>query len=326
MKQEAHIRLARKAELAALGQLIRAQLPDMVHAGPGPEILERQLSGLIEDGCLILARDHGRTTGVVALDLLDSQIVACYLDPALADAGTPRKLFAAAEKRALMYGLRRLECCIRAPALRFMWSIGFEPEDPEPDPSRPIVVRKNIASLAGPWMQQVFELHRELGIPENYGARHRLTMVPDCTDLESIGFDVYDREQWMWPEAAKAWRKMRMAAANAGVELQVVSAFRGLKYQAGLIRNKLEKGQKIHRILTVSAAPGFSEHHSGRALDIKSPGELSLEESFAETAAYRWLKTNARFFGFHETLGRNNRHGITWEPWHWCYRRMGQGR
>lgn len=324
MKQEASIRLARKSELNALSELIRAQLPDMVQADRPPEMLQRQLSGLIEDGCLIVARALDRYIGVVALDLLDRRIIACHLDPALADAGTPRKLFAAAEKRALMFGLRSLECCIRAPALRFMWSIGFEPEDDGPDGSRPILVRKNIETQASPRMQKVFELHRELGIPENYGARHRLIMVPDIQHLESIGFDVFDREQWMWPEAAAAWRKMREAAAHAGAELQVVSAFRGLKYQAGLIRNKLDKGQKIHQILTVSAAPGFSEHHSGRAVDIKSPGDPPLEESFAETGAYRWLKTNARFFGFHETLGRNNRHGITWEPWHWCYKRIGQ--
>lgn len=321
MKTDDGVRLARTAELEALSTLIRAQLPDMVHAGPSPETLERQFGNLIEDGCLIVARDQHRYTGVVALDLLDRQVVACYIDPALASAATPRQLFAAAERRALMYGLRVLECCIQASALRFMWSIGYAPEEQEADPSRPILVRKTIATQASDWMKTVYKLHAELGIPEDYGARHRLMMVPDCAQLQSIGFDVYEREQWLMPEAAEAWQNMRAAASRAGVELQVVSAFRGHKYQADLIRRKLEKGQKIQQILTVSAAPGFSQHHAGRALDLKSPNEPPLEESFARTSAYRWLATNARFFGFHETLGRNNRHGLIWEPWHWFYRK-----
>lgn len=321
MKNDDGVRLARTTELEALTELIRAQLPDMVESGPAPEKLERQLGNLIQDGCLIVARSRQHYLGVVALDLLDRQVVACYIDPALASAATPRQLFAAAERRALMYGLRVLECCIRASALRFMWSIGYEPDEQDPDPGRPILVRKPIARQASDWMKSVYKLHAELGIPDDYGARHRLIMVPDCEKLQSIGPDVYDREQWLAPEAADAWQDMRTAASRAGIELQVVSAYRGHKYQADLIRRKLEKGQKIQQILTVSAAPGFSEHHAGRALDLKSPSEPPLEESFAGTSAYRWLATNARFFGFHESLGKNNRHGLVWEPWHWYYRK-----
>ncbi|TVS11654.1 MAG: D-alanyl-D-alanine carboxypeptidase family protein [Wenzhouxiangella sp.] len=320
MTQNASIQLARMAELGMLGELIRTQLPDVVHAGPSKDTLQRQLSYLIEDGCLITARHEGRYHGVVALDLLDGRVTACYLDPALADATTPRRLMQAAEKRALMFGLRKLECCVRAPALRFMRSIGFELAAAEAAASQAILVTKQLEENAPAWIKDVFALHGQLGIPDDYGARHRLVMVPDARNLDSIGFDVYDREQWLTPEAAKSWRKMHETAVRAGVELQVVSAFRSRKYQAGLIRGKLDKGQTINRILSVSAAPGFSEHHSGRALDLKCPGEPPVEESFARTRAYRWLKANARYFGFQETFPQSNRHGIIWEPWHWCFR------
>ncbi|MEE4638445.1 MAG: M15 family metallopeptidase [Wenzhouxiangella sp.] len=313
------IRPVQPGELEKLVALIRARLPDVVHAGPTPETLERRLAGLIQDGCLIAAIKSGQYAGVLALDLYDRQVIACYLDPALASAATPRKLFDAVEQRALAFGLRSLQCCILSPALSLMWQLGYVPEDAEPDHERPILVRKDLLERADRWVREIFALHDELGITEDYGPRHHLEMVRECQNTVSIGFDAYDREQWMETEAAKAWKAMRTAANRNGVRLQVVSAYRGLNYQAGIIRNKLEKGQNIHRVLSVSAAPGFSEHHSGRALDLKTPGEPPLEESFGETAAYRWLSANARLFGFRESFGRNNRHGLAWEPWHWCY-------
>ena len=76
----------------------------------------------------------------------------------------------------------------------------------------------------------------------------------------------------MDPEAANAWFAMRDDAAARDLKLQVVSAYRAVSYQASIIQNKLDKGQKIEDILKVSAAPGFSEHHSGRALDLTTPG------------------------------------------------------
>lgn len=319
MERTTSIRPVHLSEVEKLVALIRARLPDVVHAGPAPELLERRLASLIEDGCLIAAIKANEYAGVLALDLYDRQVIACYLNPALASAATPRTLFQAIEQRALAFGLRSLQCCILAPALSLMWRLGYAPDDPEPDTREPILVRKDLTVQAEPWILEIFDLHKELGISEDYGCRHRLQMVRDCQHTVSIGFDIYDREQWMEPEAAAAWRTMRAAANRNGILLQVVSAYRGLNYQAGIIRNKLEQGQTINRILSVSAAPGFSEHHSGRALDLKTTGEPPLEESFGDTAAYRWLSSNARLFGFRETFGRNNRHGLAWEPWHWCF-------
>ncbi|MFP4207221.1 MAG: D-alanyl-D-alanine carboxypeptidase family protein [Wenzhouxiangella sp.] len=313
------IRPVHLKEVDKLAELIRARLPDMVHAGPAPAVLERRLATLIDDGCLIAAIKGDAYAGVLALDLHDRQVIACYLNPSLASAATPRKLFHAVERRALAFGLRSLQCCILSPALSLMWQLGYAPTEPEPEIDRPILVRKHLTEQADAWTRQVFALHDELGISQDYGPRHHLEMVRECAKRVSIGFDVYDREQWMAPEAAAAWASMRSAAASRGIRLQVVSAYRGLNYQAGILRAKLDKGQNIDGILSVSAAPGFSEHHSGRALDLKTPGEAPLEESFAATPAYEWLKDNARLFGFRETFGRGNRHGLAWEPWHWCF-------
>jgi D-alanyl-D-alanine carboxypeptidase len=158
-----------------------------------------------------------------------------------------------------------------------------------------------------------------LGVPRDYARTHALRRVREPARLVWIGSDIHDRPQWLAPGAAHAWERMRTEAARDGVELQVVSAFRSADYQLELLRRKLERGQSIPQILRVSAAPGYSEHHSGRALDLTTPGFKSLEEEFERSAAYAWLFADAQRFGFRLSYPRANRHGIAFEPWHWCW-------
>ncbi|MBS0569233.1 MAG: D-alanyl-D-alanine carboxypeptidase family protein [Proteobacteria bacterium] len=158
-----------------------------------------------------------------------------------------------------------------------------------------------------------------LGVPRDYGRVRKLRRVREPSHLESIGLDTQGREQFLAPRAARAWTRLREAAARDGVELQIVSAFRSVEYQLGILKRKLERGQSMEQILRVSAAPGFSEHHSGRALDITTPGFVALEEQFENSPAFAWLKKHARRFGFHLSYPRRNRHGIAYEPWHWSW-------
>lgn len=158
-----------------------------------------------------------------------------------------------------------------------------------------------------------------LGVPRDYGRRHRLRQVREPRHLAFIGHDTQQRPQWLAPRAARAWVRMRDVAANVGVELQVVSAFRSVAYQLGILRRKLDAGQSIAQILRVSAAPGFSEHHSGRALDLTTPGFAALEEEFEQSVAFAWLSTNAQRYGFSLSYPRGNSHHIAYEPWHWCW-------
>ncbi|MFZ1223205.1 MAG: M15 family metallopeptidase, partial [Dokdonella sp.] len=110
-------------------------------------------------------------------------------------------------------------------------------------------------------------------------------------------------------------------ALHDGIELQVVSAFRSASYQLRIIQRKLDHGQSIGEILRVSAAPGYSEHHCGRVVDITTPGYATLEEEFEHSPAYAWLQHEASRFRFTLSYPRNNHHGIAYEPWHWCWRR-----
>jgi D-alanyl-D-alanine carboxypeptidase len=69
----------------------------------------------------------------------------------------------------------------------------------------------------------------------------------------------------------------------------------------------------------VNAAPGFSEHHSGRALDISAQGEPAAEISFQDCPAFEWLQRFASEFGFRMSFPQDNPHGISYEPWHWYH-------
>jgi len=158
-----------------------------------------------------------------------------------------------------------------------------------------------------------------LGVPRDYARQRKLTRVREPARLVFIGYDTRQRAQWLGPRAARAWTRMREAAAQDGVPLQIVSAFRSVEYQLGILQRKLDRGQSIAEILRVSAAPGYSEHHSGRALDITTPGFATLEEEFEKSPAFAWLKKNARRFGFRLSYPRRNPHGIAYEPWHWCF-------
>ena len=161
------------------------------------------------------------------------------------------------------------------------------------------------------------ELHEQLGIPADYGRNVELPSYAETSDLVEVGPNLVGRMQRLTPAAAERWQAMVAAADTVGIQLLIVSGFRSFEYQAALIRNKLEAGQAIEDILTVNTAPGFSEHHTGRAVDIASPGSRPLTEEFESSNAFRWLASRAIEFGFSMTYPRDNPWGITYEPWHW---------
>lgn len=170
------------------------------------------------------------------------------------------------------------------------------------------------------YRRKVIALHDALGVPASYRDTTQLEFYEEPLTLAQTELDFYGREQRLTPEALAAWTAMRTQAAKDGVELLLISAFRGIDYQAQLIQRKLDRGQNIEEILCVNAAPGYSEHHTGRALDIASKDCPKLEEEFEHTKAFAWLQGNAANFGFFMSFPRGNTCGIIYEPWHWCYR------
>lgn len=158
-----------------------------------------------------------------------------------------------------------------------------------------------------------------LGITPELLARKNLPFYCEAEELTVGETDVGGRPHMMTPAAANAWSAMKAAALQDGVILEVVSAFRSVERQVAIIRDKLDRRMPMERILTLSAPPGYSEHHTGCAIDINTPGCLPTEEEFEHTAAFRWLEQHAGRFGFVLSYPRGNELGFIYEPWHWCY-------
>jgi len=131
---------------------------------------------------------------------------------------------------------------------------------------------------------------------------------------------MFGREQRLERRAASQWRAMVASAGHDGVVLLAVSGFRSFDYQRKIIERKLAAGLTIEQIICVSALPGFSEHHTGRAIDIGTPGCPPVTEEFERTPAFDWLTRKGQNFGFWMTYPRGNRFGVIYEPWHWVFR------
>lgn len=161
---------------------------------------------------------------------------------------------------------------------------------------------------------------REIGASTGLPTERALPLFEDATELELAHVSQSGREHFMTPEAAECWGRMRDAAATEDVVLVMISGFRSFDQQLELIRQKLAAGQAISEILEVLAPPGCSEHHTGRAADIGTPGCEPLSERFEGTAAFGWLNSHAHEYGFHLSYPRSNPMGFRYEPWHWCLR------
>lgn len=143
---------------------------------------------------------------------------------------------------------------------------------------------------------------------------------PEAVLLDAAGRDRFGRQHWLQPVARRAWESMRDAAKADGISLELVSSFRSVIDQNRILARKLRHGQSLQDILRVNAPPGYSEHHTGCAIDLAVPGEPVLTEAFEGSPAFAWLLRHASRFGFRLSYPRNNPFGFVYEPWHWCYR------
>jgi D-alanyl-D-alanine carboxypeptidase len=159
----------------------------------------------------------------------------------------------------------------------------------------------------------------KLGIPLKLIFSRSLEEFAEEINLEVAEADHNGRTHLLTPSAARAWNNMKEAADSDGIELYLVSAFRSIVRQAEIFERKIRMGINIERILDFSAPPFFSEHHTGQAVDVGTPGRTDLEQLFEETDAYMWLTKHARSFGFEMTYPKGNVRGFAYEPWHWRF-------
>ena len=143
-------------------------------------------------------------------------------------------------------------------------------------------------------------------------------------------------------DALSDFRKLRDAAKEEGVAIQIASGFRDFERQLSIwnfkasgrrpVRDRHEnlinfnsasKSEILEGILTWSALPGASRHHWGTELDIfdaniKSRENVSLtQQECAEDfeRLYEWLDKNLQQFNFHRPYAKDLG-GVAREPWH----------
>ena len=169
------------------------------------------------------------------------------------------------------------------------------------------------------YFEQVRSLFTALGIPEDLPVSRGLQLWQTPSELVTVGYAPSGKAFQLTPKAADAWLSLQSAAVANGIELHLVSAYRSIEHQADIIRRKLESGLGLPEILCVLAPPGYSEHHSGTAIDIGSPDCKPLDAHFDAMPAYAWLSAHANRFGFFLSFPKDNVFGYIYEPWHWRY-------
>ena len=120
-----------------------------------------------------------------------------------------------------------------------------------------------------------------------------------------------------------AFLEMQTAARNeADVHLGAISGYRTLEHQRWLYDRAVAKYGSAAIARQWVRPPGYSEHHTGLALDI---GDLdvpqaNVEISFERTRAYRWLTENAPRFNFELSFPEGHHADtVSYEPWHWRF-------
>lgn len=122
--------------------------------------------------------------------------------------------------------------------------------------------------------------------------------------------------------AAQKFRAMVADARAQGISLVPISGFRSIEQQQQLFFGvKAQRGQDTRKRAEVSAPPGYSEHHTGYAVDVGDgnvPG-TNLSPNFEKTRAFQWMQRNAAYYSFELSFPKGNTQGVTYEPWHWRY-------
>lgn len=144
---------------------------------------------------------------------------------------------------------------------------------------------------------------------------------PEAIDSELKAISA-DRRIRLRQAAAAKYKEMVAAAQRDGVSLVAISGFRSLKEQQQLFFGvKAQRNQSAAERAALSAPPGYSEHHTGYAVDI-GDGALpatNLTPNFENTRAFQWLEANAARFSFELSFPRDNTQGVSYEPWHWRF-------
>jgi LAS superfamily LD-carboxypeptidase LdcB len=159
--------------------------------------------------------------------------------------------------------------------------------------------------------QELLQKYSKVYFLNEHYAPKQLTLIPEEFTLPS------DSKKYQFhSEAAPFLLNMLNDAKKAGVELQVISAYRSYAEQVSLKGSyQVTYGSGAN---TFSADQGYSEHQLGTAVDFTTPKLGTGFAQFSTSDAYQWLLNNAYRYGLIISYPENNAY-YQFEPWHWRF-------
>ena len=157
--------------------------------------------------------------------------------------------------------------------------------------------------------KDILVVNKEISVDAEY--------VPDTLVVPNVSAN---KEIKVTKEVAESLEELFESAEKDGINLIAVSGYRTYNYQKSLFDNSVKVNGLEHAKKYV-ALPGYSEHHTGLAVDVVSDNYTMLDEGFENTAAFRWLEKNMSNFGFilRYPKGKEDITGYNYEPWHLRY-------
>lgn len=152
-------------------------------------------------------------------------------------------------------------------------------------------------------------VNKHYKIPDNYQPEN---LVP--VDDEKYGYwnmiraDVYEE-----------FKKMSADAQKDNVTLFIASPYRSYNDQK-ILYNSYVANDGVKKADTYSARPGYSEHHTGLAMDLIPEFGLELD-TFENSDGFKWMQENGYKYGFILRYPKDKEYitGYMYEPWHYRY-------
>ncbi|MDT6460081.1 M15 family metallopeptidase [Enterococcus faecium] len=164
------------------------------------------------------------------------------------------------------------------------------------------------------------------------GPDHKLEKeIDESTQLASLS-NGYLIDKRIAPE----YEAFAKAAEEAGFPLVMVSAYRSVSSQQQVFEQNVQDVMSRQGVSEEEATkitketitePGYSEHHTGLAVDVvdqnwyNSYPSTVLDASYGDQPGAKWIAENAAQYGFivRYPKGREDITKITYEPWHLRY-------
>ncbi|MBR3523997.1 MAG: M15 family metallopeptidase [Bacilli bacterium] len=124
-------------------------------------------------------------------------------------------------------------------------------------------------------------------------------------------------------DAHDAYVELYNAAKADGMNLIITTSYRNYGFQSTLYYNYVNRdGQESAD--TYSARPGYSEHHTGLAVDLSTPSLTNAFTEFIYTDEYKWMQNNCYKYGFIQRYTDENQYITGYQPEAWHYRYVGK--